>query len=218
MSNSKSSRQSTLSSIPNKKWTLAQLGAFASKAIVESENCESQLLALSRRSTVAVFRAGKALCLARTQIKKGWVAWLDEMKIPRTTDFECRKLFSAAKTEKALGNLSIHQAKIKFGIVKEKTPSHLRSECSQSPESEPGVNQKPAKDSKQMETSAPKAPTTSKSSRKPSSPKSSEQEPPEPQEPEITDEEDAAFHTFCNAIGGLARSKHVFDTLWEAAQ
>lgn len=121
------------SNIPDKKWTIQQLGTFASNAIADAENSESQLIALARKSTVSIFRAGKALSIARPQIKKGWGAWLKEMKIARTTAHECIKLFEAAQTEKALGNRTPTEAKLFFGVIQPKASSHLRSKRSPSP-------------------------------------------------------------------------------------
>ena len=96
--------------IPDESWSLDELAVYISGEF-------GQATVLSRKSAVAVFRAGRALCIARKKVKElgiKWTVWLAEQNIPRTNDFEARGLFTGAKAEKALHGLTLTDAKKKF--------------------------------------------------------------------------------------------------------
>jgi hypothetical protein len=91
------------------------------------------LLGQARQSredaTLAIFRAGEWLSLARKKFKaegRGrWTAVLKEYRIPRTTGWEARTLFERSKTEAAVSKMTPTEAKRKFNVVplKRKTTS-----------------------------------------------------------------------------------------------
>lgn len=79
-------------------------------------------------ATLAIFRAGEWLSLARKKFKaegRGkWTAFLKDYRIPRTTEWEARTLFKRAKTEGAVNGMTPTEAKRTFKVVKpKKTPT-----------------------------------------------------------------------------------------------
>lgn len=108
----------SITELPSEGWTLDQLAEYARRQIVTSRAIENSLGLLGRRSTVAFFRAGRALLVAREQLKTtgDWVKWQDDHQLPRTTVFEAISLYEAAKDEKAVETLALTEAKRCFGI------------------------------------------------------------------------------------------------------
>ena len=107
--------------LPDDSWTLDRLAAYVSGKLGESKDFETQATVLSRKSTLAIFRAGRALVIARKKAKEQkikWTVWLEERSIPRTNDFEARELFKRAKTEEAIAKLGLTEAKKKFCLPK----------------------------------------------------------------------------------------------------
>lgn len=78
----------------------------------------------SHEATLAIFRAGRWLSLARPKFRaegRGkWTAFLKEYDIPRTTGWEAETLFKRAKTEAAVSGITPTAAKEKFKVVKAK--------------------------------------------------------------------------------------------------
>lgn len=77
---------------------------------------------LARKQTIYIIRAGADLAEARTKLPPGlsWVKALEAANIPRTTAWEAMKLFELAGSEDAVANLTITEAKQKYGITKPK--------------------------------------------------------------------------------------------------
>lgn len=103
---------------PNDGWTLERLGAFAANQFTTSGDVEANVGLLVRRSTVAFFRAGHALSLARAKLKETgrWVMWQEAHGLARTTVFEAITLYTNAKTEDAVADLRLSQARKLFGV------------------------------------------------------------------------------------------------------
>ena len=107
---------------PNANWNLEQLTEYVRSCLKSRDDMNDQLTAVGRRSAVELFRAGHALHLLRLKlkVKNGYVQWLKNEKIARTTAHEATKLYLKAKTEQAVERFTITEAKIKFGFVKAK--------------------------------------------------------------------------------------------------
>jgi hypothetical protein len=109
--------------------SLKNLGMFASEEIEEYQMLMRQARRSATEATLAIFRAGKWLSLARKKIKaegRGkWTAFLKEYRIPRTTEWEARTLYKRAKTEAAVKKMTPTEAKRKYKVVppKKKTTS-----------------------------------------------------------------------------------------------
>ena len=84
-----------------------------------------QLVAVGRRSTVELFRAGRALHFLRDKLKadNAYVKWLEDNDIARTTAHDAIKLYCKAKSESAVEKLTITEAKVTFGISKARKKS-----------------------------------------------------------------------------------------------
>jgi hypothetical protein len=112
---------SSQDSTPDSTWTLPRLADFA-----KSQFCESILQA--HKSAVALFRAGCALSLARSELKNvhgEWKTWKRAHCLRDTTVNDAIRLYENAKTEEALAGLGITEAKKKFVYPspKEKRPN-----------------------------------------------------------------------------------------------
>ena len=136
--------------IPDESWSLDRLAAYVSGKLGESKDFETQARVIARKSTLVVFRAGRALCIARKKAKEQkikWTVWLEERNIPRTNDFEARELFKRAKTEEAVAGLTLTQAKKKFCIPKsprERPNTPLETPKRTSPETPASSNRRMA--------------------------------------------------------------------------
>jgi hypothetical protein len=99
--------------VPDASWTIDDLRRYAAERLGEA-------VALARRSTVQVFRAGRALCLIKGKVESDepWIAWLQRNDMARTSAWEAMKLFERAKEEAAIADIPITEAKKTYGIVK----------------------------------------------------------------------------------------------------
>ena len=107
--------------LPDVTWDLDRLAAYASSSLAEAARLDEESIQIGRRSTVQIYRSGKALSLAREQLKaegRGrWGRWLESHGIRRTTAWEAAELFERAKSEDVVADLTPAQAKQKFGIT-----------------------------------------------------------------------------------------------------
>ena len=103
------------------------------------DDMHESIAAIGRTSAVELFRAGRALSIAKGKLKvtKGWEQWLKDNKLPKTTAFEAVKLFTRAKTETAVASMSITTAKIRYGVAKTKAPRPPNSDDSHEPQHRP---------------------------------------------------------------------------------
>lgn len=120
---------------PTLAWTLVRLAGYASGALLEAG-------VLSRKCTVAVFRAGRALSLAQAKLKEtngwgAWGAWLENHRICRTSAWESIQLFERAGSEGAIANMTISEAKRKLGINGEPPKPKPKPKPARKPEPEP---------------------------------------------------------------------------------
>jgi len=107
--------------IPNERWSLEKLAGFAGNGFGEAKRLQGEATALARKSTVQIFWAGCALSLAKPKVKaegKGWRKWLSERGIPRTNAWEAEELYKQAKKVEAVADLTLTEAKRKFGVTK----------------------------------------------------------------------------------------------------
>jgi hypothetical protein len=118
VSNTATTRE--LVDVPVKEWGLDQLGAFAKSAIAQSDAIEAALPGMRRTSVLQFYRAGKALWLAREELKPMgmYLKWLDEIGIAHQTAYVRTEFYERVPSEKDLEGLSLSQAKKKFGIGK----------------------------------------------------------------------------------------------------
>jgi hypothetical protein len=109
-------------SVPDESWDLDQLAVYASTGLGEADRLHRESIQFDRRSTVQVFRSGRALWFARKKVKSEkwgeWGRWLQEHNFKRTSAWEAATLYERAGSEDAVANLTPSEAKIRFGIVK----------------------------------------------------------------------------------------------------
>lgn len=109
--------------LPDDSWHFDRLMAFGAAAVTESGRLLSEATCLSRRSTVQIYRAGRALSFARTKLPPGqtWGASLKTHNIPRTNAWEAMQLFQRAASEEDVASLTPTEAKHKYGVTQPKT-------------------------------------------------------------------------------------------------
>jgi hypothetical protein len=112
-------------STPDHNWSPEQLTRYVKKHLANREDMTEQLVAVGRRSTVELFRAGRALHFLRDKLKadNAYVKWLEDNDIARTTAHDAIKLYCKAKSESAVEKLTITEAKVTFGISKARKKS-----------------------------------------------------------------------------------------------
>jgi hypothetical protein len=121
-------------SIPDDTWDLDHLGSYACAGLSEADRLEGESLQLRRRSTVEVYRAGRAISIARKKVKAQkwgeWGQWLAQHNLARTTAWEAAALYERAESEDAIRNLTRDQAKKKYNITRDQNgkPQRLRPE------------------------------------------------------------------------------------------
>lgn len=98
---------------PNDTWRLDELARYAIDGL-------DKIQRLGRRTAVETHRVGHALSIVqqKTKPKRQWTKWLAQYNIPRQTAWEAIKLFEAA-TEEEISQLTIMEAKIKYGVYSE---------------------------------------------------------------------------------------------------
>jgi len=98
---------------PNDTWRLDELARYALDGL-------DKIQQLGRRTAVETHRVGHALSIVqqKTKPKRQWLRWLAKYNIPRQTAWEAIRLFESA-TEEDISQLTITEAKIKFGIYSE---------------------------------------------------------------------------------------------------
>lgn len=115
---------SAVMKLAKKDLSLAELMDCAYEQIDQYRSLLGQARQSRKDATLAIFRAGEWLSLARKKFKtegRGkWTAFLKEYGIPRTTGWEAETLFQRAKTEEAIGGMTPTEAKRKFKVVKPK--------------------------------------------------------------------------------------------------
>ena len=63
-------------SIPDDSWDLDRLGIYAETGLNEAARLQKESFQLGRRSTVQIFRSGRALSIARRKVKsEKWGEW-----------------------------------------------------------------------------------------------------------------------------------------------
>lgn len=115
---------SAIAKAAKKTLSLDELMDCAYEEIDQYRSLLGQARQSRKDATLAIFRAGEWLSLARTKFKADgrgkWTAFLKEYGIPRTTGWEAETLYKRAKTEAAVNDMSPTEAKQKFKVVKEK--------------------------------------------------------------------------------------------------
>lgn len=115
---------SAVMKLAKKDLSLMELMGNAHEQIDRYRSLLGQARQSRKDATLAIFRAGEWLSLARKKFKaegRGkWTAFLKEYGIPRTTGWEAETLFQRAKTEEAVGGMTPTEAKRKFKVVKPK--------------------------------------------------------------------------------------------------
>ena len=149
--------------LPEPDWSVERLGDFAQVA-------EKYLRFHNKQMAVHIHRLGHALTIAKTKIENGeWVGsknWCDFLKryrVPVTSDWRARGLYSRCPDEKKVAGLGITKAYRKFGLL---TPPK-RDEDKDAKESSDSGKTKPTTDPDPMK---PK-PTTDPDPTKPPPPK-----------------------------------------------
>jgi hypothetical protein len=108
--------------VPDESWDFNRLGNYARSGLGEADRLIRESIQLGRRSTVQIFRAGRAIWIARERIKAekwgGWGSWLAEHGLARTTAWEAAALYERAGSEEAIKHLTPDQAKQTFGITR----------------------------------------------------------------------------------------------------
>jgi hypothetical protein len=140
-------------SIPDESWDLDRLGIYAHTGLNESNRLLKESIQLGRRSTVQIFRSGRALSIARRKVPWGqWERWLVTHNLKKTTAWEAIELYQRAGSEEAIADLTPSQAKTKFGIgTPPQTDTHKRARphnpsSDSSSENEDEPNDEPGED------------------------------------------------------------------------
>src|SRR5262245_44081360 len=99
---------SAVAKVAKKDLSLDELMDCAYEQIDQYLLLLKQVQQTRKQATLAIFRAGEWLSLARKKFKaegRGkWTAFLKGYSIPRTTEWEARTLFKRAMTEDAVGD------------------------------------------------------------------------------------------------------------------
>jgi DNA adenine methylase len=86
--------------VPDETWDLERLALYAVTGIAEAGRLRTEAFQMARKSTVQIYRAGRALTIAQEKLKgeRRWVRWLKDHNIPRTSAWEALELFRKAPT------------------------------------------------------------------------------------------------------------------------
>lgn len=108
---------------PDDGWETDALGRYAAAELAESTRLDGEARDLVRRSAVHLFRAGRALHLARERLKAAgeWCGWQTRHGIARTSAWEAIELYERAGNEEAVAGLAISEAKTQFGVTRGRT-------------------------------------------------------------------------------------------------
>ena len=116
--------------IPDESWSLDQLGQFAATGVAEAKRLLADATCLARKSTVQVFWAGCALTFAKPKVEaegKKWGDWLEEAEHPPYQRMGSNGVVPAGGNRwKPIADLTLTQAKQKFGITKPPKPRSRR--------------------------------------------------------------------------------------------
>lgn len=102
--------------IPTADWSQERLTDYALKRLAKFHG-------LMRRSAVELFHYGHALTLIRDRTKplNMWVGWQKQHELSRQVVNEAIRLYEAARGDvDALEGLTITEAKVRFGVLKER--------------------------------------------------------------------------------------------------
>ena len=103
---------------PDESWDLDRLTTYLKRELANSQKAEEESLLQSHKSAIHLFKAGRALAIAREKCKAdgrgAWVKWQEDQKLARTTVYDAIRLYEEAETEDALVGLGITEAKKKF--------------------------------------------------------------------------------------------------------
>lgn len=108
---------------PDDGWETDALGRYVAAELAESARLDGEARDLVRRSAVHLFRAGRALHLARERLKAAgeWCGWQTRHGIARTSAWEAIELYERAGNEEAVAGLAISEAKTQFGVTRGRT-------------------------------------------------------------------------------------------------
>ena len=114
---------------PDCSWELDKLEQYARAELFQADSLDTEAIQLGRQSTGHLFRAGHALFLIRERKKADGtgVQWQETSGLSRTTVWEAIKLYSTAKTEEAVTNLTRTEAKVKFKVVPQRGAENPKS-------------------------------------------------------------------------------------------
>jgi hypothetical protein len=109
-------------SLPDDSWDLDQLALYASTGLAEADRLDQESIQVGRRSTVQIYRSGRALSIARRRLKaegRGrWGRWQEEHGFKRTTAWEAAELYERAGSEDEVAQMTPKDAKSRYGITK----------------------------------------------------------------------------------------------------
>lgn len=109
-------KNATIQDLPTADWSQERLTDYALKRL-------DRFHGLMRRSAVELFHYGHALTLIRDRTKplNMWVGWQKQHKLSRQVVNEAIRLYEAVGGDvDALEGLTITEAKVRFGIIKER--------------------------------------------------------------------------------------------------
>lgn len=114
---------------PSDSWNLDQLAEYVQRSLATIAQLDAKARQLGCRTAVETHRLGHALSIVqrKTKLLGQWTKWLTKHRIPRTTAWEAVKLYESA-SEEELAELTINEAKVKFGIYREFMPEEKEEE------------------------------------------------------------------------------------------
>ena len=116
---------------PSEEWDLEQLANYVLSGL-------DKIVRLGRRTSVETHRVGHALSIVqkKTKPRREWTKWLAKNGIARMSAWEAIRLYESA-TEEEVSELTLSEAKIKFGIYQEFMPEEDEPSSTEAKEANP---------------------------------------------------------------------------------
>jgi len=112
----KAKTTTTKTKCPNPSWGLSKIEDYIQTRFKKID-------ALSKSTSVDIYEAGMALSIAKKQLLSRWCQWLDKIGISRNTAWQAVTLYEKCPSSDTIREMTITDAKIKYGICNAPLPS-----------------------------------------------------------------------------------------------